>query len=69
MTKKTQRQLELPILTGVKSKFTENSSVNTPPNSSSQTTSDISGFHRPASEEDQSIYQLMSDSYFSNSKK
>lgn len=66
MTKKPQKQLELPILTDVNSKFSIKSLENTSLNSSAQTNLNTSSdFHKPASKQDQSIYQLISDSYFS----
>lgn len=60
MTEKTLKQLELPILADINSKSVEDTSAKN---------HDILGFHQPASKEDESIYQLISNSYFSNSNK
>lgn len=65
MSKMRQRQLELPILTNVINSQTLRINNN---NKSGFATHAIGsggvGFHQPASKDDQSIYESMSESYF-----
>lgn len=64
MTKMNQRQLELPVLVDLNGR----SSVRSSDRRSSETLRqhemvDV-GFHKPASDDDQSIYKAMCDNYF-----
>jgi len=65
MTKRQIKQLELPILADVNSNFATKSAPAGKTKSQLQQL-DNSGFHKPATKEDQSIYQSISDSYFSD---
>lgn len=66
MTKKINKQLELPILTDVNIK---SGSIRTPSIDRMISSSNVSDFHRIASKEDESIYKLISDSYFKSNHK
>lgn len=63
MTKRHIKQRELPLLADVKSGVMSNKSVVLNPEKPQLSRSDF-GFHKPASKEDQSIYQSISDGYF-----
>lgn len=66
MSKIRNRQLELPILVDVKGKSSEAAPGGQPVATSSQV---ASGFHKPASADDQSIYQSISNNYFRSAAK
>jgi hypothetical protein len=68
MTKTRPRQLELPVMVDLNGKAQAGNasgrSVQMTPQSST-----ASGFHKPASAGDQSIYKTISDNYFNTSVK
>lgn len=64
MTKRIGKQRELPLLTNVNSSAGSTKSEVSKSDKSQLLKPDYSGFHKPASDEDQSIYQSISDRYF-----
>jgi trans-2-enoyl-CoA reductase len=64
MNKARQRQLELPVLVNVNGKSSGAGSSERSAALASQAATVASGFHKPASADDQSIYKSISDSYF-----
>lgn len=59
-----QRQLELPVLVQVSGKTTSEPTIDKNTGSISGSDTNFSGFHKPASAGDQSIYKAISDAYF-----
>ena len=64
MTKMSQRQLELPVLVDLNGKSSARSTDGRPAGTLSQQGMVDVGFHKPASDDDQSIYKAISDNYF-----
>ncbi len=69
MTKMSQRQLELPVLVDVNVKLSGRSSGVRSAGIISQPETIETGFHKLASDDDQSIYKAISDNYFRASAK
>lgn len=64
MTKIRPRQLELPVMVDVNGKATTRFAGDVAVGLSSQSCTVDTGFHKPASADDQSIYKAISDNYF-----
>lgn len=64
MTKTGPRQLELPVMVDVNERAKNSPSGSSPPQHSRQSPAVGTGFHKPASADDQSVYKAISDNYF-----
>lgn len=69
MTKIRPRQLELPVMVDLNGRAQAGNVSGGSAQEASQPNSADSGFHRPASAGDQSIYKTISDNYFNTSVK
>jgi hypothetical protein len=67
MTKTRPRQLELPVMVDVNGKAQSGVPSGRPVSSSAS--SSETGFHQPASADDQSVYKAISDNYFNATAK
>lgn len=64
MTKTSPRQLELPVMVDVNGKVRAIAASGQSTSTESRSLIVDSGFHKPASADDQSIYKAISDNYF-----
>ena len=69
MTKTRPRQLELPVMVDVNGKAQAGPASDRSASSASRSSEVDTGFHKPASADDQSIYKAISDNYFSSRAK
>lgn len=69
MTKIRPRQLELPVMVDVNGKAQTGTTSERPAGSTSSAHTVETGFHKPASADDQSIYKAISDNYFNTTAK
>lgn len=64
MTKAHRLQLELPVMVDINDKSSNHLSPTQPRQVGQEAGKPDSGYHKPASLDDQSVYKAMSDSYF-----
>lgn len=69
MTKIRPRQLELPVMVDVNGKGNTGTPINRSAGSAPCANIVDTGFHKPASAGDQSVYKAISDNYFSTTVK